>query len=104
MRVRAEGICGSDLNFYRRLDEPETVPGGHETAGEIVEVGAGVDPSIIGQRVAVEVIRHGNACLSAGTAGGANTRTAPRNATGAAAGSPSTSPVGPQVAIPWPIP
>ena len=63
VRVRAEGICGSDLNFYRRLSEPETVPGGHETAGEILEVGPCVDPSIIGQRVAVEVIGHGNACL-----------------------------------------
>ena len=63
VRVMAEGICGSDLNFYRRLSEPETVPGGHETAGEIVEVGPCVDPSIIGQRVAVEVIGHGNACL-----------------------------------------
>ncbi len=64
VRVRAEGICGSDLNYYRRLNEPETVPGGHETAGEIVEVGARVDPSLIGQRVAVEVIGHGNACLA----------------------------------------
>ncbi len=64
VRVTAEGICGSDLNYYRRLKEPETVPGGHETAGEIVEVGARVDPSIVGQRVAVEVIGHGNACLA----------------------------------------
>ena len=64
VRVTAEGICGSDLNYYRRLKEPETVPGGHETAGEVVEVGARVDPSIIGQRVAVEVIGHGNACLA----------------------------------------
>lgn len=64
VRVTAEGICGSDLNYYRRLKERETVPGGHETAGEIVEVGARVDRSIIGQRVAVEVIGHGNACLA----------------------------------------
>ena len=64
VKVTAEGICGSDLNYYRRLKEPETVPGGHETAGEVVEVGARVDPSIIGQRVAVEVIGHGNACLA----------------------------------------
>ncbi len=64
VRVTAEGICGSDLNYYRRLKEPETVPGGHETAGEIVDVGSRVDPSIVGQRVAVEVIGHGNACLA----------------------------------------
>ena len=39
VKVRAEGICGSDLNQYRKLTEPETLPAGHETAGEIVEVG-----------------------------------------------------------------
>ena len=43
VKVRAEGICGSDLNQYRKLTEPETLPAGHETAGEIVEVGEGVD-------------------------------------------------------------
>ncbi|MDE2823144.1 MAG: zinc-binding dehydrogenase [Chloroflexota bacterium] len=64
VRVRAEGICGSDLNQYRKLTEPETLPAGHETAGEIVEVGEGVDPARIGQRVAVEVVGHGKACLT----------------------------------------
>lgn len=63
VRVRAEGICGSDLNQYRKLTDPETVPAGHETAGEIVEVGEGVDPARVGQRVAVEVVGHGKACL-----------------------------------------
>ena len=64
VKVRAEGICGSDLNQYRKLTEPETLPAGHETAGEIVEVGEGVDPARIGQRVAVEVVGHGKACLN----------------------------------------
>ena len=64
VKVRAEGICGSDLNQYRKLTEPETLPAGHETAGEIVEVGEGVDPARIGQRVAVEVVGHGKACLT----------------------------------------
>ena len=64
VKVRAEGICGSDLNQYRKLTEPETLPAGHETAGEIVEVGEGVDLSRIGQRVAVEVVGHGKACLT----------------------------------------
>ena len=39
-------------------------PAGHETAGEIVEVGEAVSPSMVGQRVAVEVIGHGKACLT----------------------------------------
>lgn len=64
VKVRAEGICGSDLNQYRKLTEPEEVPAGHETAGEIVEIGEGVDPSRVGQRVAVEVVGQGKACLA----------------------------------------
>ena len=44
VKVRCEGICGSDLNQYRKLTEPETLPAGHETAGEIVDVGERVDP------------------------------------------------------------
>ena len=64
VKVRAEGICGSDLNQYRELTEPETLPSGHETAGEIVKVGEGVNPSRVGQRVAVEVVGHGKACLT----------------------------------------
>ena len=64
VKVRAEGICGSDLNQYRKQTEPDTLPAGHETAGEIVEVGEAVSPSMVGQRVAVEVIGHGKACLT----------------------------------------
>ena len=64
VKVRCEGICGSDLNQYRKLTEPETLPAGHETAGEIVDVGERVDPARIGQRVAVEVVGHGKACLT----------------------------------------
>ena len=64
VKVRSEGICGSDLNQYRMQAEPDTLPAGHETAGEIVEVGEGVSPARIGQRVAVEVIGHGKACLT----------------------------------------
>ncbi len=64
IKVRSEGICGSDLNQYRKQTEADTHPAGHETAGEIVEVGEGVSPKRIGQRVAVEIIGHGTACLN----------------------------------------
>lgn len=64
VKVCAEGICGSDLNQYRKLTEPETLPAGHETAGEIVEVGEGIDRTRIGERVAVEMVGHGKACLA----------------------------------------
>jgi threonine dehydrogenase-like Zn-dependent dehydrogenase len=64
IRVRATGICGSDLLMNIDKTEPDPIPFGHEVAGEIVEVGAGVDASLVGQRVAVETIGHGLACAS----------------------------------------
>ena len=58
IRVRAAGICGSDLHGYRRgrLARPELAPmiPGHELAGEILSVGPGVEGLYPGQRVAVE--------------------------------------------------
>ena len=62
VRVRAAGICGSDLLMNADKTEPDALPTGHEVAGDIVEVGEGVDPSRIGQRVAIETIGQGRAC------------------------------------------
>ena len=62
IRVRASGICGSDLLMNADKTEPDTRPSGHEVAGEIVEVGEGVDRARIGERVAVDVLGHGKAC------------------------------------------
>jgi threonine dehydrogenase-like Zn-dependent dehydrogenase len=59
LRVRASTICGSDLRaIYREHlgHGPEAyqgVIGGHEPAGEVVEVGPGVDTLNNGDRVAV---------------------------------------------------
>jgi threonine dehydrogenase-like Zn-dependent dehydrogenase len=64
IRVRATGICGSDLLMNIDKTEPDPIPFGHEVAGEIVEVGPGVEASLVGQRVAVETIGHGLACAS----------------------------------------
>jgi threonine dehydrogenase-like Zn-dependent dehydrogenase len=64
IRVRATGICGSDLLMNIDKTEPDQIPFGHEVAGEIVEVGPGVDVSLVSQRVAVETIGHGLACAS----------------------------------------
>lgn len=64
VRVRAEGICGSDLLIYAEKTDAETIPAGHEIAGDLVEVGDGVDPARIGERVAIEGIGHGRACLN----------------------------------------
>lgn len=67
VRVHASGICGTDLHKYR---EPAgtrrpfaAMVGGHEAVGEVAEVGAGVDPAIVGLRV---VAWHIWGCLDAG--------------------------------------
>lgn len=59
IRVSSVGVCGSDTHYYRHgrigdfvVDSPLVL--GHEAAGTIVDVGEGVDPSRIGQRVSIE--------------------------------------------------
>ena len=59
VRVRAVGICGSDMHFYSagnlagyEAEYPMVL--GHEPAGEIVEVGLGVENLRSGMRVAVD--------------------------------------------------
>ena len=59
IRVRAVGVCGSEIHYYRDgrignavVDKP-VIPG-HEFSGEIVELGRGVQGIEVGRRVAVE--------------------------------------------------
>ncbi|AGB25522.1 theronine dehydrogenase-like Zn-dependent dehydrogenase [Mycobacterium sp. JS623] len=59
VRVSSVGVCGSDTHYYRHgrignfvVDAPLVL--GHEAAGTIVDVGAGVDGSRIGERVSIE--------------------------------------------------
>jgi threonine dehydrogenase-like Zn-dependent dehydrogenase len=63
IRLRAVGICGSDLLMNADRTQPETAPSGHEVAGEVADVGPGVDPAIVGRRVAIDTIGLGRACL-----------------------------------------
>lgn len=57
LRVRAAGLCHSDLHIIH--DElggypiPTPLTLGHEIAGEAVEAGPGVDPSLLGRRFAI---------------------------------------------------
>lgn len=61
MRVHASGICGSDvLEWYRVPKAPIVL--GHEVAGDIVEVGSGVETVKVGDRVAVSHHVPCNAC------------------------------------------
>jgi L-iditol 2-dehydrogenase len=59
VRVSSVGVCGSDTHYYRHgrignfvVEAPLVL--GHEAAGTIVGVGAGVDSSRIGERVSIE--------------------------------------------------
>lgn len=59
VRVRAVGVCGSDLHWYQggRIGEtaavfPQVL--GHEPAGEVIATGAGVHDFAVGDRVVIE--------------------------------------------------
>lgn len=53
VRVRASGICGSDLHRYRNPSPGETITG-HEPCGVVAELGAGAPPGVkVGDRVMV---------------------------------------------------
>lgn len=50
LRVHASGICGTDvLEWYRRKQAPVVL--GHEVAGEVAEVGPGVEAFAPGDRI-----------------------------------------------------
>jgi L-iditol 2-dehydrogenase len=50
VRIRASGICGSDLMEWYRIKKAPLVLG-HEIAGEVVEVGEGIKNFHLGDRV-----------------------------------------------------
>lgn len=53
VKVRACGVCGTDVNFVRDWEE-DYMPLGHEIAGEVVEVGKNVTGLKPGDKVIVE--------------------------------------------------
>ncbi len=59
VRILSVGVCGSDVHYYEHgrigdfvVRSPLVL--GHESSGEIVEVGKGISPKRVGQRVAIE--------------------------------------------------
>ena len=67
VRVRAGGICGSDMHYYRhggfgtvRVREPMVL--GHEVAGEVVKAAPDVASPKVGDRVAINPSRPCGAC------------------------------------------
>jgi L-iditol 2-dehydrogenase len=56
VKIKAAGICGTDLHTYEKMNHPQSQtallrPLGHEGSGEIVEVGMGVEGFEVGDRV-----------------------------------------------------
>jgi len=69
IRVRASGMCGTDLHVHHGLFPlPTPLVAGHEPVGDIVEVGPGVTALGVGDRVGVHWNQKGcgrcAACLS----------------------------------------
>ncbi|GAA4952419.1 alcohol dehydrogenase catalytic domain-containing protein [Actinoplanes utahensis] len=63
LRVRAAGICHSDLSaLHGALPQPVPAVLGHEAAGDVLEVGAGVGDLAPGDRVAVNWLPACGAC------------------------------------------
>jgi len=56
VRIKACGICPSDVRVYFGIVKPEKIPMllGHEWSGEIIEVGSEVEDFKIGDRVVVD--------------------------------------------------
>lgn len=66
IEVKASGMCGSDLHFYRAAlsDEAKTIIRGHEPCGVVVAIGPGVQhpQARIGARVMVHHYKGCNGC------------------------------------------
>lgn len=66
VRVRAGGICGSDMHIYHGTNPLAKYPRiiGHEFSGEIESLGQGVQGFSIGDRVAVDPVTSCGTCYA----------------------------------------
>jgi L-gulonate 5-dehydrogenase len=64
IKVKAGGICGSDVHIYHGTSPVATYPRviGHEIAGEIIEIGSGVNLLRKGDRVVMDPVISCGAC------------------------------------------
>ena len=69
VRIKAAGICGSDIHIYHGTNPLATYPRviGHEFVGEVVETGAKVKRVKDGDRVAIEPILYCGECYACKT-------------------------------------
>src|SRR6266568_1384473 len=52
VRILSVGVCGSDVHYYEHVRSALVL--GHESSGQIIEVGKGVSGARVGERVAIE--------------------------------------------------
>lgn len=62
VKIRACGLCGTDLHFARDWQE-DFMPLGHEIAAEVVELGKGVTSYSIGDKVIIEDVGMCGVCV-----------------------------------------
>ncbi|MBE3145187.1 MAG: alcohol dehydrogenase catalytic domain-containing protein [Planctomycetes bacterium] len=63
VRVRATAICGTDISIYEgktKVNYPRII--GHESAGEVVELGKGIRSSKVGDKVVMSPTSYCGAC------------------------------------------
>ena len=66
LRVRAVGVCGSDLHAYHGHQPFVTYPRvlGHEVAAEVVALGPGAEGFAVGDRVCVDLVINCGRCYA----------------------------------------
>ena len=66
VKIRASGICGSDVGIYRGTNAAATYPRviGHEIVGEVVETGPGVKTRKAGDRVIIDQVTACGSCYA----------------------------------------
>lgn len=66
VKMKAAGICGSDVGIYHGTNAAATYPRviGHEMVGEIVEVGSAVTNRKVGDRVIIDQVTACGSCYA----------------------------------------
>ena len=66
VKIKAAGICGSDVGIYHGTNAAATYPRviGHEMVGEIVEVGSAVTTRKVGDRVIIDQVTACGTCYA----------------------------------------
>ena len=66
IKMRAAGVCGSDVNIYHGTNAVATYPRvmGHEMVGVVDQVGSGVSKVKVGDRVIIDQVINCGECYA----------------------------------------